>query len=448
MSPFSPMSFLFGQKLHHGLYLGLQRLRHRPIHACLRQIRAWERLGPADYAALCARQLEDALVYARQHVPLYRSGPWAAMRSSRRLADWPVLTREVVVREAEALLAQPQPAGVWFRSSSASTSAYPVRIAWHPQAAAWSWANEHRAMAWHGVQIGDRTLMLWGACDRAANLVLNRRFFSTRRLTVEELDAAARFAIAERPTLLWAFPSAAAQLARHVSMHYRHHELPLAHVAKLGGEQVYPFQRREIEQYLGAKPVQLYGSSELGAIAAECPLGSLHIYGPHVKVEVFRGDEPAPVGEFGDIVVTTLINRAMPLIRYRVGDQGRLSPEPCPCGLPHPVLADLRGRCDDHLLGADGTALHATAIGRAMEAYVGKPPLGTIRQVQFEQVDQRTWRVLAETDQPQNGPLEGQVRELLSRQFGCDCRVEITCVPFIPREPSGKHRYYRVARTN
>jgi phenylacetate-CoA ligase len=85
-------------------------------------------------------------------------------------------------------------------------------------------------------------------------------------------------------------------------------------------------------------------------------------FAPNVKVEIFKDGEPAESGEFGDLVLTTLTNRAMPLIRYHQGDMGALSPDPCPCGLPHPVIVDLKARAKDMFLTASGTQVHGSAM--------------------------------------------------------------------------------------
>lgn len=101
------------------------------------------------------------------------------------------------------------------------------------------------------------------------------------------------------------------------------------------GELIHDFQRHEIEQGLGARVIETYGCSETGTVGYECPAGSVHIFAEHVEVEILRNGKPARPGEAGDIVLTCTTNRVMPLIRYRVGDRGRLSPDPCRCGRPH-----------------------------------------------------------------------------------------------------------------
>ncbi len=60
--------------------------------------------------------------------------------------------------------------------------------------------------------------------------------------------------------------------------------------------------------------------------------------------------EPLPEGADGDLVFTTLLKEAQPLIRYRTGDIGSLTTEPCACGRTLARIAALRGRLDDMLI--------------------------------------------------------------------------------------------------
>jgi phenylacetate-CoA ligase len=432
------------QKIRSILYLTVQQLRGRPVGQYLKILPAWEKYDRGAYQSLVQQRLEQSLRYAHRHVPLYSSEPWSSRFAKGNPLDldcWPVLERQVLHDHTDELVAQPEVKRFFYRQSSAST-AKAVRIRWDLPAGAWTWAHEYRTLLWHGIGIGPKTLLLWGFDDRLANQILHRKFFSTKELTLKELHAAARYLIDERPSLVWGMPSAVSQLARYVGDKYPDAPRPLAGFAKVGGEQFFRFQREEIERYLGARPIAAYGCSEMGAVAGECPHGSMHIFAPHVKVEVFKGGEPARPGEFGDLVLTTLANRAMPLIRYRQGDMGALSPDPCPCGLPHPVIADLKARAKDMFLTADGRQVHGSAIGTALEAFVGKYPLGFARQFIFQQVDQFHWKVQVEGD-VHNDELGSQVTQVVRSVFGDSCRVDVQLVPYIPREPSGKYRYYQ-----
>jgi phenylacetate-coenzyme A ligase PaaK-like adenylate-forming protein len=65
----------------------------------------------------------------------------------------------------------------------------------------------------------------------------------------------------------------------------------------------------------------------------------------------------APPGQWGEIVMTTLNRRAMPLLRYRTGDMSRFLPDPCPCGSPFKRLAPVRYRYSGRISLSDGSVL-------------------------------------------------------------------------------------------
>lgn len=431
--------------LHKSLYYAAQRVRGRPVGARMRTLARWDALHADAYAALASARLKQMLRFARAHVALYGTSHWDKhLRGSdgSSIDVWPVLDRRYLAEERNALVTRGPRLGRLTRSSSASTG-LPVRVPWSAAAVAWSWAAEYHPMRWHGLDIGVKTLRLWGTSNRFENWVLNRRFFAAHALTVEELERARRYLVAARPPLIWGVPSAVLQLARYMIQQPRELQR-VATFVKVGGEQVYPFQRDEIQRAFGARVIEAYGCTEVGPIAAECPLGAMHVLATNVHVEVFRDGAPAPPGELGDIVVTTLVNEAMPLVRCRIGDSGRLSSEPCACGLPQPVLAELRGRSADLILTVDGTPVHASVLGFALRRYVKKPPLGEVRQILFEQLGRRRWRVQVESDgHADQAALGQQLDELFRDTVGAGCAIELDLVREIEREPSGKFRYYR-----
>lgn len=432
------------QRFHEALYLGLQAARGRPVGACMRQLCEWEQLDPASFNRLTAQRRREALQRAAAEVPLYGRGEWRAALAHARPEDiraWPVLERDVVRTQGRDLMVRKPPAGVLYRHSSASTGA-PLSVAYNPKAAAWSWAGEHRAALWHGIPLGARMLMMWGHSHTILDWVKNSRVFNARELNAARLDEAARWFVHEAPDVCMGLPSAVARLARHVRANYPKAGASLCRFAKLGGEQIYPFQREEIARHLGARVVDFYGCTEVGAIAAECPAGSRHVFSEIVHVEVMRRDEVLPAGEKGDLVITSLTNRAMPLVRCRIGDRGTLSPDPCSCGLPHPVLAELEARAADLFAAADGRLVHGSALGEGLKTFLAKAPAGAVGQVLFRQVDPHHWEVLVETGDGFDETLAKQLKELVQATFGKTCAVEIRRVQTVPRERSGKFRYY------
>ena len=96
---------------------------------------------------------------------------------------------------------------------------------------------------------------------------------------------------------------------------------------------LHDWQRRVIEGVCGCKVTNRYGCEEVSLIACECERHEgLHVNSDGVFVEILRDGRPAQPGEAGQVVVTDLTNRAMPIIRYQVGDVAVASDRLCPCG--------------------------------------------------------------------------------------------------------------------
>jgi phenylacetate-CoA ligase len=113
--------------------------------------------------------------------------------------------------------------------------------------------------------------------------------------------------------------------------------------------------RTALERAWGCPAYDIYGLSEIigPGVAGECEERSgLHIADDHFLPEVVDPDSgtPLPAGKEGELVLTTLSKRAMPMIRYRTGDITALTLEPCPCGRTSARMARVKGRADDMLV--------------------------------------------------------------------------------------------------
>ncbi len=114
--------------------------------------------------------------------------------------------------------------------------------------------------------------------------------------------------------------------------------------------------RDEIEEKLGIKAMDIYGLSEIlgPGVGIECieAQHGLHIWEDHFIPEIIDPDsgEVLPLGEQGELVISTITKEGIPMIRYRTRDITRLIPEPCSCGRAHMRLERMSGRTDDMLI--------------------------------------------------------------------------------------------------
>jgi phenylacetate-CoA ligase len=127
-------------------------------------------------------------------------------------------------------------------------------------------------------------------------------------------------------------------------------------IGLFGGEPWTEEMRTELDRELEIRAISFYGLSEMcgPGVAAECQLArdGLHIQEDHFLAEVIdpKSGEPVPEGADGELVFTTLLKEAQPLIRYRTGDIGSVTTERCECGRTMARITALRGRLDDMLI--------------------------------------------------------------------------------------------------
>jgi phenylacetate-CoA ligase len=127
-------------------------------------------------------------------------------------------------------------------------------------------------------------------------------------------------------------------------------------IGLFGGEPWTEEMRTELDRELEIRAISFYGLSEMcgPGVAAECHVArdGLHIQEDHFLAEVIdpESGEPVPEGADGELVFTTLLKEAQPLIRYRTGDVGSVTTERCECGRTMARITALRGRLDDMLI--------------------------------------------------------------------------------------------------
>ena len=158
-------------------------------------------------------------------------------------------------------------------------------------------------------------------------------------------------------------------------------DLPLR-VGSFGAEPWTDGMRKHMEKKAGIKAYDIYGLSEIigPGVASECPAqDGIHIFEDHFYPEVVNPDtgEPIPDGEEGELVLTTLSKKAMPMLRYRTHDITAIIPEPCPCGRTIRRVRRINRRSDDMFI-IRGVNVFPSQIETALLSVEGALPHYTI----------------------------------------------------------------------
>ena len=239
----------------------------------------------------------------------------------------------------------------------------------------------------------------------------------------------------EQPGYLLTYPSLVKELAR-LSL-ARGARLPELVEVRTLAESLGTDVRSMCRDAWGVGVTDMYSATEVGYIALQCPDHThYHAQSEGVLVEVLDdAGRPCAQGQIGRVVVTSLHNFAMPLVRYDIGDYAEVGP-PCDCGRGLPVLTRILGRVRNTLVTADGKRYWPIFGTRAlMES-------APIRQYQFVQKTPQRIDARLVVSTPLNAEQETRFRERVTSQLPPGIELHVVYVERLERGASGKYEEF------
>jgi phenylacetate-CoA ligase len=190
--------------------------------------------------------------------------------------------------------------------------------------------------------------------------------------------------------------------------------------------------RQQARRILGVEIADNYGTTE-GFIAWQCPQGSYHINAEHVLVELVDevGRQVAP-GEMGRVLITTLENYLMPLVRYDLGDYAIAAEGTCRCGRTLPLLGRIVGRKRGLFRHADGRMYFPALLTDSLRL------TPAIKQSQLIQVAPDAFRVPYVADADLDSASQARIREEFQAVLGAPVAIAFERVSEFARTRSGK----------
>lgn len=395
--------------------------------------------------------LRQLVTHAFETCPYYRKKFHEAgitpadVRSQEDIQRVPTITKEEIQEHRDEMISTQSHKDSLIQDMTGGSTGSPMQFYYDKDRLDSRAAATLRHDRWAGWDIGDRVAILWGAPqdtkisgnlkDRIRERVIARRLI----LDASSLDEASMFEFAQKlirfqPTVLLAYANTLGLFARYLKAEKIKGIAPKGIICS--AEVLTDENRRLIEQVFGCPVYNRYGSREYAVIASECSMhAGMHINAENLLVEVLADARPC-LEEEGEIVITDLKNFAMPLIRYRIKDFGRLKDKSCECSRGLPLIELSGGRVTDFL-----TATNCKKVSGIVVATYVITNIPGIRQIQFVQskLGSVTINLVKGPDwslQTQES-LVGRAREFL----GTDMQIEIICRDNIPLEKSGKYRF-------
>lgn len=436
------------------LYFTLFRLRG--ITSGIHYERFWREYQDGIPSDTTSKSLIRLLKHCKQSVPNYREVMNCLDDSFYQnpfeyLQQLPILSRESLRDRLDELKSIDLSQRKWFMNHSGGSTGEPVHFIQDLEFASHAGAITLLFSNLVGHEIGNRNVYLWGSTRditggtepwraRLINNITNTSFINVMRLSPQQMREIVSFINNKRPNLIVAYVGAIYDLARFAERE-KLNVIPQSAVITSAGA-LYPFMREKIEQVFQCKVYNRYGSREVGDVACERPgQDGLWVapWGNYVEIVDEKGI-PVPDGTEGEILVTSLSNYAMPLIRYRIGDRGLLAP--CPdsdTGKGGQILQDVTGRISDVIRTKDGNTVSTHYFGALLMSFhkwIGK-----------YQVIQKNFSSLiikvVKLDEDDHQADINEIRAKTRLAMGDDCEVIFEVVDDIPASSSGKYRYIR-----
>jgi len=419
----------------------------RRFESCSKKYRQHQWKDAENWRQDQLTKLQDITIHAKQTTEHYDDLHLEPIRSAtsprEALKHLPILESETLRQDPDTLVSSDMETDDCVALSTSGTTGTP-KTTYHDEPSHIKyWAVMNRFWSWGGCRYGDRRASFTGnkivPADQSEapygrhDLANNRLLLSSYHLGEETVDAYLDQIEEFEPEFIDGYPSSIRYCAQRAIETGRDIEIPACFPT---AETLREEDREIIEEGLSTNVYNQYGSTESAAIVTECSSGHMHVNPEIGIVEVLNENgETVSEGEVGEIVLTALNNRAMPLIRYRIGDMARGPPTycECECGRKMPIIEEIIGRQDEVVVTKDGRRVPMLSYN----VFKYTERIDESRIVQ-ESVDEFALQIV-----PDDGYTDEQAQiaiKKLKDRVGEDIDVEVELLDSIPRTDAGKFR--------
>jgi phenylacetate-CoA ligase len=411
----------------------------------LRELRRTQWLSADNLQALQLRRLRDLLRDAAENVPYYQSlfqklsATPDDFRQLSDLARLPVLEKQQVRDNPDQFINRRYDKRRLIEDHTSGSTGQPLRFFLTVEQKAYEMAYSIRFWHWAGYRTGARIAAFRHYIPKTEtdplwehNARLRTLFFSVYDMKPANLRAYVEEFNRFRPQFVRGYPSSIYIFAQFAASEGLRVHTPRAVLSS--SETLSPEMRAVIERTLQCPVYDWWGSNERVVTACQCERrGPFHVNGEGGILELVPTANAA--SEDGHRMIGTgLINHAMPLIRYDLGDLAVPAKEPCACGRGLPCVERILGRVNDTIVTGEQKYVPSVRFYTLFETH------DKVRQFQVVQTEPNAVVVRIVPAHKFNGAETNELRGKLARFLGDAVKIDFELVDHIQPEPSGKIR--------
>jgi phenylacetate-CoA ligase len=325
-----------------------------PIQKAKAELRKIISIPEEEYGTYIEQKKAEIVNFHLQNNPFYKAQ--AGIESFKNWSDLPVLTKENLQKPLNERLSMGYTSKNTFVNKTSGSSGNPFVFAKDKFCHALIWTNILRRFQWHGIDFNHSyQARFYGMpLDFISNKKLrikdflgNRYRFNIFDLSDKGLEKIVRKFSNTKFDYINGYTSSIVLLAKYLKKHniFLDTICPTLKVCIITSEMLFEEDKMLLEERFRIPIINEYGAAELDIIALESAEGVWKVNAETIFVEILdENNQTVPYGTAGRIVVTSLYNKAHPMIRYELGDIGILDEKST---LKNPILKKLIGRTND-----------------------------------------------------------------------------------------------------
>lgn len=445
---------VWGQTLAVNAFGVRNLLRKAAWNRYLASIEFTERLPREKQVELVADRLRSILSHAVRTVPRYREHSHLLRDIEHPdsdvfalLTEFPIVERSDVVDDPEAFQSEEPGTGDIVKTITSGTTGSPfttrMSIDTFTKTDALWWRRNiwsgYRSGDWIARLVGDPIVPISDSSPRKpwrVSWVDRRIYFSTFHLNRDAAMTYVDVLEQRRPDFIMGYPSSLEILSSFCADEGRTLDwTPKA--VWFSSEPMLDHQRAIVSRVFGAPIRGLYGCAERLISASQCDSEGYHLS----LVDGFAEGQFGILPASDPALLTSLMNRVMPFVRYRLGDVLTFKPSTtCPCGRTLPLIEPVITKLQDWLETPTGRRISPSAVSWNFQDLPG------VRRSQVAQVDDGTIVVRIDADDEAVAAVSDTIRERLEKLFFGEMDIEIIRTQDIDMMESGKAKF--VVREN
>jgi len=412
---------------------------------CLHQLKRNLHLKASRLEEIQLKRLRLIIKHAYQNVPFYHREFDKArikpddLKSISDLRKFPLTTKaQIQASPTENVLAKNISVRNRIKRTTSGSTGLPLTTFIDKKASSFEEAVWARALFENGLRIRDKMAIIADPrhFPKKENLLVRLGIVRRKRISIfDNVEKQLTIIKGYKPNVLRSYTSSLIILAEALRNEASNFEPRLVFTS---AELLHKEDRHLIGSVFKGEVLDNYACCEFSLLAWECRLHTgYHINVDGLVMEFLKDGEAVASGERGEVVCTSLVNQAMPLIRYRLEDTGIRCEEQCPCGMTLPLMKVVEGRIDDFLTDLDGRLISPTV-------FFPYPFEDMERIKQFRVIQERSDKLKIQLVVKENFRNEDQVFEKARRKiqnlFGKGMLVEFQLLEKIDLDSTGKLR--------